>query len=200
MQKNLRQELEKRKIEIESWSEKILYVKDSDRIIAIAHISDYTEVDCINNEVVERVYSLQNVENQTIKLFDKYPMQKILWDVYIIFVLMDKEKFVDKEQMFILQRDKKYSKKYLLQGEDTGELSDQILKLLYPYHYIDKVMNKIQYEVSDEDNCNIICDSEGKGKEYVKMFNIKCCQDILDFLDKVNSDEYGENTDENRQC
>lgn len=78
MQKNLRQELEKRKIEIESWSEKILYVKDSDRIIAIAHISDYTEVDCINNEVVERVYSLQNVENQTIKLFDKYPMQKIL--------------------------------------------------------------------------------------------------------------------------
>lgn len=196
MQENLKKELQ-RKMEIEPWSEEILYVKDSDRIIAIAQITDYLDVDYINNEVIERVYSLQDRESQTITLLDKYPMQKILWDVYIIFVLTDKKKFVDKEKVFILQRDKKYSKKYLLQEENIEELADQIIKLLFPCHYIDEVMKKIQYKVSDEDNCKIICDSKGQGKEYVNLFKIESCQDILDFLNEVNSDGYGENTDEN---
>lgn len=197
MQEDLIKELKEKEIEIELWSEKILCVKDDDRAIAVALIEDFSEVDGINNLVMEKIYSAQNREKQTVMLCDKYPMQKILWDVYIVFVLTDKEKFVDKEQLFMLQRDKKYSKKYLVQGENVEEIAEKIVKLLYPNRYIDNVMKKIQYEVSDDDNCKKICDAENAGKRYVEQFHITCCQDILNFLDKVNADGYGEKMDEN---
>lgn len=188
MQEDLKMELEKRGMEIKPWGEKILGVKDGDRAIAIAFIDNFSEVDIINNEVMEKLYSVQNREDDTIKLCEEYLMQKILWDVYIIFVLTNEKKFVDIEQVFMLQRDKKYSKKYLIQEVNIKDIANKIVKLLYPQYYIDKVMNKIQYEISDEDICKKICDAENRGKKYVEEFDIKICQDIVDFLNEINRD------------
>lgn len=200
MQKDLMKEIEKRGFAIEIWDEEKIRIEDSDRIIIIAFLNDYSviEVDRINNEVMERFYQLKiDAEELKVEKYGTYSMRQILWDVYILYVLTNKEKFVDEEQIFMLQRDKKYSKKYLIQGDSVDEISNILLNILRPESYIDSVVEKIQYEISDQDNCKSICDSEHRGKEFVETYNIKYCQDVLDFLNRVNADEYGEILDEN---
>ncbi|ADL02835.1 hypothetical protein [Lacrimispora saccharolytica] len=200
MQEDLKNELKRNGFDIEVWDEEKMKIYDSDRIIVIAFLNDYsiTETDRINNEVMEKVRQLQiEAEEEKLEKYDNFSIRQILWDVYILFVLTNKEKYASEEQIFMLQRDKKYSKKYLIQGNNIDELSNIILNILRPEQYIDSVVRKIRYEYSDADNCNNICDAEQTGKEYVKKFNVKSCQDILNFLNKVNADEYGEIVDEN---
>lgn len=200
MQEDLKNELRRNGFDIEVWDEEKMRIHDSDRIIIIAHLNEYsiTEIDRINNEVMEKVRKLQiKTEEEKLEKYDNFSIRQILWDVYILFVLDNGEKYASEEQIFMLQRDKKYSKKYLIQGNYIDELLDLIINILRPEHYIDSVVRKIKYEYSDSDNCNNICDSKREGKEYVKSFSIESCQDILDFLNKVNADDYGEVIDEN---
>jgi len=200
MQEDLKNELRRNGFDIEVWDEEKMRIYDSDRIIIIAHLNEYsiTEIDRINNEVMEKVRKLQiKKEEEKLEKYDNFSIRQILWDVYILFVLDNDEKYASEEQIFMLQRDKKYSKKYLIQGNHIDEISDIIINILRPEQYIDSVVRKIKYKYSDSDNCNNICDAKRAGKEYVKIFNIESCQDILDFLNKVNADNYGEVIDEN---
>lgn len=195
LKNTLKNELGKREIEVELWDNQKMRVFDKDRLIIIALMEDFNQRDQINNEVMDKIRQLQ-IEEQPALHYGDYSMRKILWDVYILYVLSDEEKYVDKEQIFMLQRDKKYSKKYLFQESNIQELSEKICKLLHPERYIDSVLKEIKFEYTDENTYKAICDLEGRGNEFITEFPINSCQDILNFLNHVNADEYGVNVDE----
>ena len=195
MQKNLADILKSKGIEMEQWGEDRIRIRDSDRIVILAPLNSYSasRADQINNEIMEMINQRRmEAEENKVEKYGQYTMRQILWDVYILYVLTDKEKFVDEEQVYMLQRDKKYSKKYLIQEDNVEKAAETIFRLLYPEHYIDSVIAKIQYKFTDGDNCKRICDAENEGKRFVENFQIRTCQDILDFLNKINADEYGE--------
>ena len=195
MQKTLADELKNKGIEMEIWGEDRIWIRDSDRIVVLAILSFYSAsaADQINNEVMELIGQRRiEAEEKKVEKYGQYSMRQILWDVYILYILMDKEKFVDEEQVYMLQRDKKYSKKYLIQEDNVEKAAETIFYFLYPEQYIDNAAAKIQYEFTDDDICKRICDVENKGKIFMENAQIKSCEDILEYLNKINADEYGE--------
>ena len=115
MQKNLADILKSKGIEMEQWGEDRIRIRDSDRIVILAPLNSYSasRADQINNEIMEMINQRRmEAEENKVEKYGQYTMRQILWDVYILYVLTDKEKFVDEEQVYMLQRDKKYSKKY----------------------------------------------------------------------------------------
>ncbi|GLB27538.1 hypothetical protein LXJ15735_37790 [Lacrimispora xylanolytica] len=199
MQKDLKHELEKKGIAVEIWDKEKMRIEDSDRIFVVAILEDYSEgeVDRINNEVMEKIYQIQiDKESKKVEKFGDYTMRQILWDVYILYVLLNKETCVDIENVFMLQRDKKYAKKYLIQGKSLEDISNMIYNILKPESYINDVVENIQFNFSDSDICREVCDTENTGKDLVEKYNIKSCQNILDFLLNINSEEYGVTIDE----
>ncbi len=197
MQKDLKHELEKKGIAVEIWDKEKMRIEDSDRIFVVAILEDYSEgeVDRINNEVMEKIYQIQiDKESKKVEKFGDYTMRQILWDVYILYVLLNK--CVDIENVFMLQRDKKYAKKYLIQGKSLEDITNMISNILKPESYINEVVENIQFNFSDSDICREVCDAENTGKDLMKKNNIKSCQNILDFLLNINSEEYGVTIDE----
>lgn len=209
MQENLIKFLQSNKIEIkkielkqlEQEDKKIYRIIDSDRLIFLVELEDIrnSDLESYVNKLMDWItYEHQSEEMDLVENYQQITMRKILWDMYVIFVayLSEINEGIADEEIYRIQRDSRFMKRYIVQGTSENEIAEKIGVIVRPEKVIDDFINKLDIYNDEEEHCRKMCHTK-EGKEFGFGFDGKTYKDIISLLKKINEETFGEDANEN---
>lgn len=210
MQKGLIELLEKNGIKVqrvemndeEMQLQEIYHIEDPERMIFVVELKgirkDIMEK-CVNRLVEWITYEQTNIEKDLIDTYNKRStMRMILWDLYIIFINRISEnnpKLLD-EEIYPIQRDTRFMKRYIVQGATDEKMAEQISFIVKPEQIMDDFINKLDYESNEVEYCKQMCQKKN-GEAFGYGLKGETYQEIIKVLKEINKDNFGEDTNEN---
>jgi hypothetical protein len=125
-------------------------------------------------------------------------MQKILWDIYAVFVnqLSDMHIGIQDDEIYRIQRENHFMKKYIIQDVKIDNLVDKVCFLINTENYIDKLISSLDI-TNDEDKYCIEMSMDNNNDNFTYNFSGKTYKEILKVLSEINDDKFGENNNGN---
>lgn len=195
--------MELQKNEIRHWereeNKEIYRIKDLNRLIFLVELDAVqgSDLESYVNKLMDWItYEHQSEEKDLADGYQQITMRKILWDLYVIFINYSSEKNegISEEEAYSIQRDSRFMKRYLVQGESDDEIAKKISFIVRPEKRIDNFINKLEFDNEEEEQCRQMCHTkEGNGFG----FEAKTYQGVTALLKKINEETFGEDLDEN---
>lgn len=182
----------------------IYRIMDQERLIFLidADLNSTLDVDVYVSELMDLVtYGRLPVDDRSVvEIRGKYSMREILWDIYGIFVSRMSEACYGMEdgEIYRIQRDSHLMKRYIVQGRSEEEIAEKILFIVRTEEYIDGFLGKLDYSFDEEKYCRKMCGSK-QGDGYRFPYSVGTYKEIIALLQKINSESFGEEIDEDKR-
>lgn len=176
-------------------------IMDRERLIFLVEIGRMEDSDISDwvNKLMDWVtYEQQEEEKKFVERYQQITMRQILWDIYVIFIKIQSGEAQDitEEEIYRMQRDSRLMKRYIVQGATESEIAEKICFIVKPQEKIDDFIHKLDFDHDEEENCRKMCDV-GSGDKSDSRSSINTYQKIIDLLNIVNEETFGDDADEN---
>lgn len=176
-------------------------IMDRERLIFLVEIGRMEDSDISDwvNKLMDWVtYEQQADEKELVDCYQKITMRQILWDIYVIFIKIQSGEAQDitEEEIYRMQRDSRLMKRYIVQGATESEIAEKICFIVKPQEKIDDFIHKLDFDHDEEENCRKMC-IVGSGDKSDSRSSINTYQKIIDLLNIVNEETFGDDADEN---
>lgn len=176
-------------------------IMDRERLIFLVEIGRMEDSDISDwvNKLMDWVtYEQQEEEKEFMERYRQITMRQILWDIYVIFVNVksDENQRVAEEEIYRMQRDSRLMKRYIVQGATESEIAEKICFIVRPQEKINDFIHKLDFDHDEEENCRKMC-IVGSGDKSDSRSSINTYQKIIDLLNIVNEETFGDDADEN---
>ncbi len=192
-------ELERTKIDTNE--EEIYRICDDERLIFLIELGSYDNAileNYVNILMDWLIYTERSIEKDIVSEYlEPYTMRKILWDLYVIFIVTEKNSILPEEK-YRVQRDSRYMKRYIVQEKTVNEIVKRIGYIVKPEKKIDEYINRLEFTNKEQEHCKKM--SDWKNIDNVKYsFKGDTYKEILDTLAKINKDSFGDNVNEDKR-
>lgn len=176
-------------------------IMDRERLIFLVEIGRMEDSDISDwvNKLMDWVtYEQQEEEKKFVERYQQITMRQILWDIYVIFIKIQSGEAQDitEEEIYRMQRDSRLMKRYIVQGATESEIAEKICFIVKPQEKIDDFIHKLDFDHDEEENCRKMC-IVGSGDKSDSRSSINTYQKIIDLLNIVNEETFGDDADEN---
>lgn len=184
-------------------TEGIYRIMDQERLIFLidTDCNNFSDIDAYVNKLMDLLtYGRLPVNDKAVvDIRGRYSMRKILWDIYGIFVSRVSETCpgIEDEEIYRIQRDNHLMKRYIVQEKSEKEIAEKILFIVRTENYIDKFLKKIDYNFDEKKYCRRLCDSK-QMNEYEVQYKAESYKEIINLLQEMNSETFGDEIDEDQ--
>jgi hypothetical protein len=187
--------------QMEQGDKVIFRIIDSDRLIFLIELDDIKKIDLelyVNKLMDWITYQQKSEDNDLVEKYQNITMRKILWDMYVIFVtcLSEINEGITDEEIYRIQRDSRFMKRYIVQGKSEDEVVKKIGFIVRPEEEIDNFIDKLDFDINEEEHCRKMCHTK-EGIEFGFGFVGISYKEIISLLKKINEETFGEDENEN---